>query len=250
MRRQSRVRSDERNLCASGWNQARIRGSWLRTRTRGACDCGGRGFGVEDDELEGRAGGERSEDSVDGPVEGVQAVVALIDPHQHHGLLSSGRHESLASSYYYTGRQKNGWMKQKQAWTLEEKLRSTELIYGEENCGSYWRETESGKTRENQKSPRERKFWQFEETAGEGQWWRGRLTWTVSGWDNVLFVPSVWSLLTLNGFVCSYKEKKKKKNTRETGFVLSAYVSLSRGGLRGDKWLRCRSNLSSKLKTL
>lgn len=57
------------------------------TGTGEADDGGGRGLGAHDDELKRRTGtGSGGEEVEQGPLERVEAVLAIVDPHHHHRL--------------------------------------------------------------------------------------------------------------------------------------------------------------------
>lgn len=57
----------------------------IRFTGAGEADDGGRrGLGVDEDELESGGGAAAGEEMLQGPVEGVFAVLTVVDPHHHH----------------------------------------------------------------------------------------------------------------------------------------------------------------------
>lgn len=71
------------------------------TGTGEADDGGGRGLGAHDDELKRRTGtGSGGEEVEQGPLERVEAVLAIVDPHHHHRLPHHRRRSLRLRSHF------------------------------------------------------------------------------------------------------------------------------------------------------
>ena len=79
-------------------------------------DCGGgRGFSVNNNELERSGTRERSKEVIESPLKGIQAVFAVVDPDDHHRLLRR-RHwssDSFFSVQSETSRERVAMLKQR-----------------------------------------------------------------------------------------------------------------------------------------